>query len=146
MSTVQDKSVLALTLQGYEAFKAGPEHNLAMTFRLSQEPLPTSKNPQAVIDRYCLCPKCHTRIMDEDILQRLLGACNEFQHFGYVYCELIPRCTCGQPKPLPPRKRYQGYPCAEHRAVHSKREWQERHANDYTNLQDVINEHKSRRY
>jgi hypothetical protein len=84
--------------------------------------------------------------MDEDILQRLLGACNEFQHFGTVYCELIPRCTCGQPKPTPPRRRYHGYPCAAHQAIHSKREWQERHADDYRALQNVIQEHKARGY
>jgi hypothetical protein len=146
MPSVQDKGILAATLLGYEAHKLGRDASMAHTMRLAHVGPTIPESPQDLIDAYCLCPGCHQRRMDEDILQRLLGACNEFQHFGYVYCNLISRCPCGQARPLPPRRRYSGYPCAEHRCMHSKREWQELHADDYRDLQTVISEHKARGY
>lgn len=145
MILAKNRTILATALRKYEQRNKllplqlhhnAPQHvrrYLVQRAKMSDPTRPDS----VLIHAYTHCPSCDRHRIDEDLLEELILASNEFEHFARLYSELIPKCSCGEPKPLTPVRIYAGYPCVEHQCVHNANDWRIAHAEDYHRITQV---------
>lgn len=152
MILAQNRTILATALREYEQRNKqlplqlnhdAPQHVRRYLVQRAKISEPT-RSDNVLVHAYTHCPSCDRERIDEDLLEELILASNEFEHFARLYSELIPKCACGEPKPLTPVRIYAGYPCVAHQCVHNVSEWRTVHAEDHRRIMHVQHLYRTR--